>query len=81
MHHDLVRSPIALDQKSKNEAALSWLSYIVIVRFVSTRQTRWYLCYCSTMHISKVKNEKEKIIRGERFRSKTAFLNSVTSGG
>ena len=71
MQHDLVRSPFDLDLRSKNEVDLSRL-YIVI--FVSTRQTRWELYYCFVY-------KNEKVIRGERFRSKTAFLTSVTSGG
>ena len=39
-----------LDPRSKNEVDLSGSPciYIYIVRFVSTRQTRWYLYYCSS---------------------------------
>ena len=53
--------------------------YIRLVRFVSTRQTRWYLVLPT--YIIAVLLKMKKVIRGEIFRSKTVFLSSVTSGG
>ena len=76
MRHDLLKSPRDLPWPWPEVKCLTWPFEVNehMVRFVSTRQTRWYPYICSIF-------QNEKVIRGERFRSKTAILTLVTSEG
>ena len=64
VQHDLGRSHFDLDLRSKMK--LTFRGY-GIYSSIRLDKTRWYLYYCCTY-------QNEKVIRGQRLRSKTAFL-------